>query len=297
MSERTTGEVTPAFGFYAPPPLLAALVAAAQSCPRNPLGRLLALSLRKLVLLLRKQPVDATMGDIRLRCHLHDNVSERKFLFLPWLYDPEERDLITRELPEDGVFVDIGANVGIYTLWAARSLSGQGRIIAFEPQPRAQARLQFNLQANRELRQDWPDIRVLPIAVSDREGEIDLHIDQTNLGGGSLVGHEDSAGKIRVQCRPLLPVLAESGVATIDILKIDVEGAEDIALLPFLQAADDRLLPRYMIIENSERLWRADLASVLAGCGYRAEFRTRMNTVYQYRVTGDGGNPLPSGKE
>jgi FkbM family methyltransferase len=292
-----TGDKTLDYGFYAPPPFIAALIAAAQRCPRNRFGRLLALSLRKLALLLRKQPVDTTVGDVRLRCHLHDNVSERKFLFLPWLYDPEERDLITRELPKDGVFVDIGANVGIYTLWAARSLSRQGRIIAFEPQPRAQARLLFNVQANRELHQDWPDIRVLPIAVSDREGEIDLHVDRTNLGGGSLVGHADVGGKIRVQCRPLLPVLAECGVAKIDILKIDIEGAEDIALAPFLHDANARLLPRYMIIENSERLWRADLASILERRGYRIEFRTRMNTVYRYRGTGDGGNASPSGEE
>jgi hypothetical protein len=140
------------------------------------------------------------------------------------------------------------------------------------------------------LRKDWPDVLVLPIAVSDREGEIDLHVDRTILGGGSLVGHDDDAQKIRVKCRPLLPVLAECGVAKIDILKIDIEGAEDLALAPFLRDADAKLLPRYIIIENSERLWRTDLAPILERRGYRVEFRTRMNTVYRYCGTGDGAS-------
>jgi len=62
------------------------------------------------------QALDTAVGAIRLRCYLHDNVSERKFLFLPWLYDQRERDLIAKQLPENGVFVDIGANAGIHPL-------------------------------------------------------------------------------------------------------------------------------------------------------------------------------------
>jgi FkbM family methyltransferase len=277
-----TGDAHAGYGSYAPPPFIAALITLAQRCPRNWFGKQLALILRKLVTRLRDQPVDATVDSIRLRCHLTDNVSERKFLFLPWLYDPEERDLIARELPEDGVFVDIGANVGIYTLWACRSLSGRGRVIAIEPNPRARERLAVNLQANRELRNDWPDIRVLPIAISDREGERELHVDATNLGGGSLVGHRGYGGTMRITSRPLLPVLADCGVTQIDILKIDVEGAEDLVLLPFLQAADAELLPRFLIIENSEPRWRSDLAAALRQRGYAVEFRTRMNTVHHY---------------
>ena len=277
-----TDDAHAAYGSLAPAPIIAGLIRTAQRCPRNWFGKQLALALRKIVLLTCKQPLDTAVGAIRLRCNLHDNVSERKFLFLPWLYDPQERDLISRELHGDGVFVDIGANAGIYTLWACQSLTGRGMVIAIEPHPQVYGRLLFNLHANRTHNPDWPQVRTLPVAISDQEGQLDLHLDRTNLGGSSLVTHTGSAGTIAVKCRTLISVLTECGVTRIDILKIDIEGAEDLALLPFLGSAGEKLLPRYLIIENSEHLWRTDLVSAIKQHGYAVTFRSRMNTVYHH---------------
>jgi len=110
---------------------------------------------------------------------------------------------------------------------------------------------------------------------------MDLYLDRSNLGGASLVSHKDGAARIQVSCRPLQQVLIESGVDRVDILKIDIEGAEDLALLPFYQSSSASLWPRYLIIENSEHLWRGDLVSVLRQRGYAVVCRTRMNTVYR----------------
>lgn len=269
------------YGFHTPSWSIAWLISLAQNCPHNWLGRQMALILRKLVLVFGRQPLDTAVGNIRLRCYLNDNVSERKFVFLPWLYDQAERDLIAGLLPADGVFVDIGANVGIYSLWACQYLSSQGTVLAIEPNPRVFERLVFNLEANRSLRADWPRILTAALAVSDRDGIIDLNLDHTNLGGSSLVAHSDSRDKIHVQSQPLLAILTEFGIERINILKIDIEGAEDIALLPFLSAADDHLLPQFIIIENSEHLWRSDLSAAIQDRGYAVEFRSRMNTVYR----------------
>ena len=272
-------------GSLAPTPFVAGLISTAQRCPHNWFGKQLALVLRKIVLLTNEQPLDAAVGAIRLRYYLHDNVSERKFLFMPWLYDQQERDLIARELPGDGVFVDIGANVGLYTLWACRTLTGRGTVIAIEPNPRVYDRLIFNLQANRSQNPDWPQVRTLPIAIGDKEAQLELHLDRTNLGGGSLISHPGSAGSITVSSRTLMSVLSECGAARIDILKIDIEGAEDLALFPFLSSASEQLLPRYLIIENSEHRWRSDLVSAIAQRGYAVAFRTRMNTIYHHAGT------------
>ena len=269
------------YGSLAPTPFVAGLIKLAQRCPHNWIGKQLALILRKIVSASTNQPVDTAVGPIRLRCYLHDNVSERKFLFMPWLYDSQERDLIAKQLPRDGVFVDIGANVGIYTLWACQYLSQQGLVVAVEPNPRVYDRLLFNLRINQMTHAEWPRVRTLPIAISDKDGILDLNQDRTNLGAGSLVSCSASAGKIQVHGKPLLSVFAECGVDRIDILKIDIEGTEDIALTPFLHAAGDRLLPRYLIIENSEHLWRSDLVSGIKRRGYTVAFRTRMNTVYR----------------
>ena len=184
-------------------------------------------------------------------------------------------------LPADGVFVDIGANVGIYSLWACQYLSSQGTVLAIEPNPRVFDRLEFNLEANQPLQSEWPRVLTAALAVSDREASLDLNLDRTNLGGSSLLSRPDAGARIKVHSQPLLAILTEFGIDRINILKIDIEGAEDIALRPFLQAADDHLLPQFMIIENSEHLWHSDLAADLKNRGYEVEFRTRMNTVYR----------------
>ncbi|MDZ7641157.1 MAG: hypothetical protein U5J62_03915 [Desulfurivibrio sp.] len=76
----------------------------------------------------------STIGGINLRCAFYDNYSEKKFVFTPWRYDADERQLIREELPVDGVFVDIGANIGIYTLTASKTMGRGGRCIAFVAQ-------------------------------------------------------------------------------------------------------------------------------------------------------------------
>lgn len=270
------------YGYYSPAPFIAGLISIAQWCPHNWFGKQLALVLRKLVLFTGRQPVDTAVGSIRIRCYLNDNVSERKFLFLPWLFDPEEKDLISNKLPDDGIFIDIGANVGIYSLWACQKLSSRGTVIAIEPYPPIYERLIFNLRVNQETDPDWPQVITLPVAISNQEGMIDLNLDETNLGGNSIVYHQGSSHKVQVQSRLLLSVLSEAGIENIDILKIDIEGAEDLALMPFLDKAEEPLLPKYIIIEDTEHQWQSDLESAIRMRGYEVEFKSRMNSVYRF---------------
>jgi len=236
-------------------------------------------------------PADVTVGELKLRCWLTDNTCERKFVFTPWRFDVRELAAIAEALPADGVFVDIGANVGIYTLHAATRLDSRGRIVAFEPMPAAYQRLVFNIESTRAQRAAWPRIDVLPEAVSDREGICELAIDAGNLGGNSIVDSArfscaGSAQSVSIPCRPLLGALHALGVTRVDALKIDIEGAEDRALVPFLASAPASLLPRRLVLENSDSLWRLDLRGALAGRGYVEMFRTRLNSAYELRVSG-----------
>lgn len=276
-----TPDIGNPYGHYRPRWWAAVLVSFAQAQPRNWLGQQFAQIARKLVLTFARLPIDTSVGAIRMRCYLRDNNSERKFVFMPWRFDRLERELIARELPRDGVFVDIGANVGTYSLCAGGSLGACGRIVAFEPNPPAWQRLCFNLDATRAASHDWPRVDALPIGISDAEGEFELSLDAGNLGGSSLSIDHRAGRTVRVRCRPLLAVLGELGVDAIDVLKIDIEGAEDRALLPFLAAAPARLLPRWIVIENSEHLWRDDLPGAIRARGYEVAIRTRMNTVYR----------------
>lgn len=276
------------YGCHRPNAFLRGLVFLAQRAPRNAVGRQFAQFLRIIFLMFARPPYDVEVGSFRIRCHMRDNYSEKKFVFTPCRLDQRERKLLVEALPRDGVFVDIGANVGIYTLTAATHMGEAGRILAFEPNPPVYDRLRFNLEATRQGRLDWPQVDTLALGIGDREGTFELRLDPANLGASSIAetaesadGKDDKSGIVVIPCQPLHTVLKEQGIERIDALKIDIEGAEDLALCPFLEQAAEASLPRLLIVENSADRWKRDLSGMLAERGYTVHLRTRLNTVYR----------------
>lgn len=265
------------FGAHALSSFAAWRLAWAQKMPVNYFGRRLALLLRKTVLAGGPAVIDAEVDGLKMRLHMRDNVSERKFLFMPQFFDHAERRMLAQDLRPGDVFVDIGANAGIYTLTAARHVGAAGRVIAIEPNPRMLTRLQANVSLN-----DFTTrVSFENCAVSDVAGQFDMVLDESNLGGSSLVLSR-SAQTIKVPCDTLMNILGRHAVTALAGLKIDIEGAEDKALVPFLTSAPASLLPRFMIIENSEKDWGLDLPAALSAAGYRLERSTRMNMIWRY---------------
>lgn len=279
------------FGAHAPSARLGRLIRLAQSAPRNWLGQQFAQLVRALVLRRHTLPLDVAVGRLRLRCWLRDNHSERKFVFMPWRFDAEERRLIVQALGPDGTFVDIGANVGLYTLDIATQLGPRGRVLALEPHPPTFERLRFNVQATLADRPDGPRVQIERLGVHDAGGELRLHLDPGNLGGSSLLPRgrsgADAGAAARpeapvstVSCRPLAQILDAQGIERVDAIKIDIEGAEDSALMDYLRHQPEARLPVCLVIENSEHLWRQDLPAALHARGFRPQHRSRLNTVY-----------------
>jgi FkbM family methyltransferase len=266
---------TPLYGHYALTPGETRLLRLAQSRPPTWLGRRLALLARRLALRGRREPIDADAEGFHLRVHVGDNVSERKYLFMPQFCDPMERDYLARHLTPGGVFLDIGANAGIYTLTAARAYArlGGGRVVAVEANPTMQARLRYNVALN-----DLDDqVDLAPLALSGRDGEVEFSISDDNLGESGLLA--TGGRSIRVPCRTLAGLLAERGITHMDGMKIDVEGMEDAILMPFLANADPGLLPRFIIIEDSTHRWHDDLLGALTARGYTLRAQRKMNLV------------------
>lgn len=238
-------------------------------------------------------PVDVRVEGINLRCQFTDNYSEKKFVFTPWRYDRAERKLLSQTLAGGGTFIDIGANVGLYTLTAVAAMGAKkGRIVAFEPNPFTLARLRFNIGANSHLKKN--NILVLDHGIADKETSFFLRHNDGNLGESSIreSGYESERDKpekgVTIKCRPLLPVLSELDIKQIDALKIDIEGAEDLALTPFFDSAPDSLLPRLLIVENSEHQWKTDLFQTIRSRGYSLAQRSKMNSVFT--IDGDASH-------
>lgn len=270
-----TTDVLSKFGAYALGKHHTQLLRWAQGMPVSWLGRRAALILRKAVLQGELKIVDAVVDHLNLRLYMTDNVSERKFLFMPQFFDRAERDLLKQHLGAGSIFVDIGANAGIYSMTAASLTGPTGMVLAIEPNPQVLDRLKFNMSLNGFDHQ----MQVEQAAVSDAEGYVDLVLDDSNLGGASLVT-ERSENKIRVSAHPLLSIVMKYHLPRIDAMKVDIEGAEDKALIPFFETAPAHLHPRYIIIENSPQDWQRDLSGALKQHGYQLLMTTRMNLVW-----------------
>lgn len=266
------------FGRHALKPLQQRLLRCAQSAPANWLGRRAALILRKIVLLTGQPVIDAEVDGLKLRLYMTDNVSERKFLFMPQFFDAYERGLMKKLLKEGSTFVDIGANAGIYTMTAAALVGASGRVLSIEPNPKVLERLSFNAALNGfESR-----ITIEQAGVSDTAGSFALTLDASNLGGSSLVLAR-GGDKIDVRCDTLLSIVTKNGLRKINAIKIDIEGAEDKALIPFFRDAPKELYPKLLILENAEKDWKEDLPGKLTRAGYVLLKTTRMNQVWERR--------------
>ena len=138
-----------------------------------------------------------------------------------WLgfYEYEKQQWISREVRPNSVFWDIGANVGFYTLLASK-LVGSGRVFAFEPVPRNLGYLRKHMELNRV-----SNVEVLPIALSDKNGTARFQVEQT-----FSMGHLASEGGIEVLTATLDSLVDEGKVLAPVCVKMDIDGAELLAL-------------------------------------------------------------------
>jgi FkbM family methyltransferase len=124
-------------------------------------------------------------------------------------------------VPDDGVYVDVGANNGFfYSLQVARRRPG-ARVFAFEPDPRILPHLERNVQRNGLANQ----IEIVAQAVSDTTGRLRL---TDGLGAsGYLLGREDPSPGIEVDVTSLDSFAEQRGLDRIDLIKVDIEGHEE----------------------------------------------------------------------
>ena len=159
-----------------------------------------------------------------------DDISLMPELVTEGGYDAPFMAFLRRTLGPNSVFVDVGANVGLFTVVGALQ-AWRGRVIAYEAAPDVADLLRDNVQLNWLLDR----VTVRPVAVADRPGRRPFHFDRRLqlLGGLSVAGSEASTGVVDVVT--LDDELRE--FEQIDLVKIDVEGGEAEVI-----AGMDRLL-------------------------------------------------------
>jgi FkbM family methyltransferase len=200
-----------------------------------------------------------------------------KFLAGGRLYEPEIAEVFNRAIqPGDTVF-DVGANVGIFTVLAARLAGPDGCVVGFEPAPDNLERLTANLALN-----ELANVTVVTQPVSDRICDVTFHLCSDNEGEHSLwnPANHPFHPKSRENFRPIAMTtttidneVARLGLAPPRLIKIDAEGAEQLVLAGAAELLGEYEIP-YIIAELNDIALtqmgssQAELRGFMADLGY-----------------------------
>jgi FkbM family methyltransferase len=269
------------FGEHRPHGALRRLLQFTQNAGAHWVGQRAALLARGVGLRrLRARPVDVTVETLHARMRLYpfNNACEKRLLFTPQLSDREERRFLSQRITSDMTFLDLGAGVGATSLFVAMRAGPRAKILAVEPQPLLYERMVYNLRQN-----PAATVKAMDCAVADAESDVTLFINPFDLAETSMriVNVEGAGGSVRVSARSLATLVRDEGFERIDAMKLDIEGAEDLALEPFLNGEPEKLWPRVLILAYSPGKWDVDLCAMLDERGYVRVLRTRVYVMYE----------------
>lgn len=164
-----------------------------------------------------------TASGQHFRCRLPDLIQMYIALFGRW--EPDLTRLITQRLHPGDVFIDVGANIGYYTLLASACVGAQGRVVAIDALPSNFDELQHNLNAN----VGTDNVHAINRAVSDKPGVLAVYAGPAHNAGLATTAPGDRHQLQReasIPAAPLDQLLEGEDVERARVLKIDVEGAE-----------------------------------------------------------------------
>lgn len=158
------------------------------------------------------------------------------FNFDIWGWDLRELRFLDIFLKPGMVFLDVGAYHGLYSVIAGKKIAPDGKVYAFEPTPSHSRRIHHHLYLNQV-----KNVKVETLALSDQDGISAFHVPTNGvMSVGSLLPSISSRGKLKqidVRTKCLDHYVKEQEITRIDLVKIDVEGAE----LLFLEGASKTL--------------------------------------------------------
>jgi FkbM family methyltransferase len=187
-------------------------------------------------------------------------------------YEPKTTQALLQLLQPGAVFVDVGANTGYFTVLAALQVGNGGHVFAFEPNPAVRDQLQRHLTVNGVTNR----VTVCDVALADRnEDNAQFFVScwPENDGISSLTPAPETIARGGLRTESTIPVrvrtfdtwLQTAQVPRIDLMKIDVEGAET-HVLTGMRGTLERLRPRRIICETPTD---STAVTLLRGRGYK----------------------------
>lgn len=140
-------------------------------------------------------------------------------------YERFETELFRQSVKEGMTVVDLGANIGYFTVIAGKLVGSKGRIYSYEPEPDNNRRLRQNIEVNHV-----SHAQAIDVALSDKSGRQEFYITEENRGTHSLSDNRGTGKSIMVETDTLDASLSKFGSPVVDVMKMDIEGAEALAL-------------------------------------------------------------------
>jgi FkbM family methyltransferase len=181
------------------------------------------------------------LEDLQLLVYADKDVSVSRQILAQKIWEPAESALFVRFVRAGDVVIDAGANIGYFSVLAARLTGPGGRIIAFEPAFDNFAMLMANIQLNR-----LKNVTPLCCALSNGYGPVVMHAHVQGIRDGDMILDPEhpayALGHVTTTMR--VDDLPRIGIDRVDFMKMDVQGAE-----PLLFRGGERLIAR-----NRDRL-------------------------------------------
>lgn len=188
-------------------------------------------------------------GDL-FECHPPDLIQLYLWIFGVW--EPDLTHFIRRRLRPGDVFVDVGANIGYFSVIAARHVGADGRVVAIEASPRMFADLEETLRANGSS----SIVRAVNVAAAAQAGSIPVYAGPAhNTGLTSTVERWGRPQQATVEALPLDDILSTEEISRARVLKIDVEGGEDQVLAGMDRVIRDAPRELEILVELSPQWW------------------------------------------
>jgi FkbM family methyltransferase len=144
-------------------------------------------------------------------------------LFFYRIWEPEITRFIDAHLGPGDVAIDIGANIGYYSLLMSRKVGPRGKVYAAEPSPSIRARLEHNIAIN-----NLQNVVVLPYGISNKAEERYLQLSSSDNSGESRFVDDPTEKNLegKLPLRRLVDLVPAEALARASLVKVDVEGME-----------------------------------------------------------------------
>jgi len=273
-------EISPPFGTYALSPKRESWRRKADGYKDSRIGRALISRARKKALAGETGPFDIEVApDVHARLYPKGNRCEKRAFAGVQIWDLPERQALKAAIEASSdrgfIFLDVGANVGLYSLYAQAYAKAAGRdirIIAFEPGLEICARLEANISAS------GAKVEIIRSAISDAPGIGHLSGGERNRGETRLSERSDKSEEVVIDTLPR--VARTLGLKYIDAMKLDIEGHDFKALSTFFEDAPKGLHPKLIIAEVGV-LPNPPLVELCKANGYSKIKRTPLNAVFE----------------